>query len=304
MHSKSAVRVSVIVASIALIFAAAGCSTQGIFSRSASAPKYQGPTYALLVSVVGNTPPTAQQWQMLQSRFAAQLAARGAILINDHTIADYVIRVDFLPDPLDPARGTAVIAQVSANPVKGSTIASTAYAAASPYANAWAATNRYDNSAYGYDYWNSYSGYTGNVVSAPPARNTPPATTPPVVTPPTHHHPPTSVDCPPDRVYTPPPPGFAWTPPHRAQPYEGGSSYRSSGYSSSGSSSSYSSSSSSYSSDSSYSSSSSSSSSMGPVSSAPSASTSISFASPASSSSSSSSDSSSSRSTGTNTQTY
>lgn len=309
----------------ALSVLSAGCSNLST-TQSSWVTQKRTPTFALAVSIVGGAEPSAAQWKALQNRFALSVANRGGVLINDLARADYIIRVDFLPDPLDPNGGTALIDGIRRNvkevAVSPYPTSPASFASANPYS--WGMGYGFGSDYYGYGSYYGYGypygyGYNYGYPYDYPGYSsgggyvaTPPVTKPGTGTPGTPHHPgrphhpgtphppgthPTNPgDCPPGRVYLPPPPGFVWTPPpgHGPRhPRDGGSTTSSSSdYASSRRESSYnsrndSSYSSSYSgnSDSSYSSSRSYDP-VGPSSYTPSSNTSMSFASSSSSSSS------------------
>src|SRR4051812_41037602 len=82
------------------------------------------PAYALAVTVNGGVQPTPLQWAAIQEKFAKEFAAQGWVLVTDLALADYIVRIDFTPDPTDPQNsGHAVVVGVRNNP--RNTIAST-----------------------------------------------------------------------------------------------------------------------------------------------------------------------------------
>ncbi|MEO6245636.1 MAG: hypothetical protein ABIQ12_09375, partial [Opitutaceae bacterium] len=82
-------------------------------------------TYALAVSVRGGLQPTPAQWASLQAKFAKDLAAVGAVLVTDISLADRIIRVEFVPDETDPeGAGRALVLSVRTNPLRSSASAS------------------------------------------------------------------------------------------------------------------------------------------------------------------------------------
>lgn len=195
-----------------LLVATAGCTTAVNASRSAARPVNRPATYALAVAVRGGVEPTPAQWNLLYLKFSQALADRGLLLINDYTRAENIIHVEFLPDPINPHLGTALISSIAANPglyartpSLGFSTANTAYGAYptrgqdSPWgANAFA----YDRS--------DQDGYTGsNSTSTPPTISAPglkPAVPP--STPPHHKHALDPGDCPPGTTPYQRPPGY------------------------------------------------------------------------------------------------
>ncbi|MCX6950707.1 MAG: hypothetical protein NTV51_00740 [Verrucomicrobia bacterium] len=197
-----------------------GCSTIGgnghRSAGGASFPKGT-PTYALAVAVHGGVKPTAAQWNAMYDKFYRVLAARGYLLINDYTIADNIINVDFLPDPLNPDVGTALVSSIVPNTIAYKQTAALARASYSSSTSAYSGygTDPFSNSYYGYDrnstydYASSGSGYT-----TPPSNTGKGTTVPPGTTPPHHHARPTNpVDCPPGTTPYLPPPSYVGIPP-------------------------------------------------------------------------------------------
>lgn len=164
-------------------------------SGPAAAANPRAVTYALAVSVAGGLQPTPAQWASIQATFARVLAAEGLVLVTDLSLADRILRIDFLPDLTDPEnRGQAVIVSVRSNPQRGATAAlSPTLASYSPYpssfgwnGNSWGSYNGFGYDPY-YGYGNSYyDGYSYGSPTLNPRRPVPP----PAVKPPgyAHHH--------------------------------------------------------------------------------------------------------------------
>jgi hypothetical protein len=150
-------------------------------------------TYALSVSIAGGLQPSPAQWASIQATFSRILAAEGLVLVTDLTLADRILRIDFLPDLTDPEnRGQAVIVSVRSNPLRGgaSTPAPT-LVAFSPYPSSFGWNGYYWGSYYGfgydpfYGYGNSYyDGFSYGSPTLNPRRPVPP----PVVHPPGYVH--------------------------------------------------------------------------------------------------------------------
>lgn len=192
---------------------------------SATAPR-PAPTYALAVTVDGALQPTAAQWAAIRAVYASGLAAIGAVLVTDLALADYILRIDFKPDPADPEnRGHATLLNVRRNPASPAailaggiayeptprrTVARSTYSSFAGFAGfaggfgapLWSSPWNFGGLYSGnYGYWDAHnSGYTGGgggAVVTPP---------PPTPQPPKHHHRPPGerVDCPPDLAPRPP----------------------------------------------------------------------------------------------------
>lgn len=178
------------IALILLLALGAGCATTRSTARSAR-PR----SFVLSVTVHGSLQPTPQQWAMIQARFSRALAARGWVLVNDVSLADHILRVDFTPDPEAPEdRGRATILAIRRNPL--STVARQG-------------TGPYSTGGYGYAssfssmmssnfYSHNYYGYGGFYDDGYSSTYTPVIFTPAPATPPYRHHPGFRDDCPPD----------------------------------------------------------------------------------------------------------
>jgi hypothetical protein len=202
------------VALLLLLALGAGCATTRSTARTAR-PR----SFVLSVTVHGSLQPTPQQWAMIQARFSRALAARGWVLVNDVSLADHILRVDFTPDPENPEeRGRATVLAVKRNPL--STVArqgtgpysTGGYSYASSFSSMMS-SNFYSNNYYGYGgfyddgYSNGWSAYTPVIFAPAPT------------TPPYRHHPGFRDDCPPDHPartfvgHTPDPSGDRQRPP-------------------------------------------------------------------------------------------
>ena len=219
-------RLSASLVAFALLVACSGCTTAANSQRNAAANPNNLPTYALAVAVRGGVEPTAAQWNAMYQKFSRSLAARGMLLINDHAKADNIIYVEFLPDPINPTIGTALISGISPNtgiygrtaPVSNATYASS-YSSSLGYANSSLGRSNYD-----YDDYNRYNGHdtSGSSSTPPPSSGSgakPPA--PPAVPPP-HHRPLNPADCPPGTSPYQPPPSYVGNYPRHQGPREGG----------------------------------------------------------------------------------
>jgi hypothetical protein len=218
MKSQNSTRFSVWFFAIVTAVLMGGCATTTRFVPGYGHLPKSAPTYALAVAVHGGVEPTAAQWNAMYARFSQALAARGMLLINDHTRAEHIINLDFLPDPISPTRGTAMITSIVANPVFGKTAAIARTSSATSFASSrsgsydpyWQSTYGYDRYNYSgsyYDYANTSYGYTTPTPSPAP-------TTPTPATPPAHHRPPHPADCPPGSPPYRPPPSFVGHHPH------------------------------------------------------------------------------------------
>jgi hypothetical protein len=184
------------------------------------------PTYALAVTVDGALQPTAAQWAAIRAEYARSLAAIGAVLVTDLALADYILRIDFKPDPADPEnRGHATLLNVRRNPASSAailaggiayeptprrTVARSAYSSFAGFAGfaggfgsaVWPSPWNFGGLYSGnYGYWDARnSGYTGGGGGAVVTPS------PPTPQPPKHHHRPPGerVDCPPDLAPRPP----------------------------------------------------------------------------------------------------
>jgi hypothetical protein len=135
---------------------------------------------------------------MIQARFSRVLAAKGWVLVNDVSLADHILRVDFTPDPEAPeASGHATVLSVRRNPRSMVARRGTgpysngAFSYSSNFSSGWMSSGFYSNSYYGYGgvYDDGYFGGSGSY--------TPVIFTPTPKTPPLRHHPGFRDDCPP-----------------------------------------------------------------------------------------------------------
>jgi uncharacterized membrane protein YgcG len=96
-----------------LMLFGAGCA-----SRTRRVPENTY-TVALALTIEGGAQPTAAQWLAVKKPVARALADRGWLLIDDLSTAHHVIRVHFIPDPLDPERiGQATVVSMQPNPTR------------------------------------------------------------------------------------------------------------------------------------------------------------------------------------------
>ena len=212
MKSKLSAFLFASVLSGALLIGGTGCTTSANASRHAALPPHRMPTYALAVAVRGGVEPTPAQWNAMYLKFSQALYDRGLLLINDYTKAENIINVEFLPDPINPHLGTALISSIVPNPGRDARTPSLGSSASSPTYVSYAARG-YDPlwgaHSYAYDRYNNYD-YTGSSYhSTPPTTANPgPKPTVPPVTPPHPKHPLDPNDCPPGSTPYQRPPGY------------------------------------------------------------------------------------------------
>ena len=173
----------------------------------AAAPGSGGPrAFALAVTVQGGLQPTPLQWAAVQAKFADEFSWRDWILVTDLALADYIVRVDFTPDPADPEnKGQAVVVAIRDNPraVLGT------LTTLSPYPTSFGYTGTFQNALWSpsfssaYYGWNDsfYDGYSYSSPTLNPVK--PPATTPPIHNPP-YRHPHSRPGNPDQTAYCPP----------------------------------------------------------------------------------------------------
>jgi len=219
MKSKLSAFIFASVLTGALLVGGTGCTTSANASRNAAAPTLRMPTYALAVAVRGGVEPTPAQWNAMYLKFSQALSDRGLRLINDYTKAENIINVEFLPDPLNPHLGTALISSVVPNPglyarppSPGRSTVDASYASYTSrgYDPIWG------SNSYGYDRSNHYE-YTGSNYSSPPPPTANPGPKPPVppVPPPHPKHPADPNDCPPGTTPYQRPPSYVGHDPNR-----------------------------------------------------------------------------------------
>ena len=170
---KRSLLASIVVLSVALL--TNGCAS---LQKKTQVPRPRA--FALAVTVNGMLQPTPQQWALIQSKFSAALAARGWVLVNDISLADHILRVDFTPNPSDPeSSGRATILGVRRNPysvvaTRGTSPYPVGYGFAHSYGSNWPYSNFYSGNYYGYGsiynegYWSMPSTFTPVVHTAPP----------------------------------------------------------------------------------------------------------------------------------------
>jgi hypothetical protein len=163
--------------------------------------------FALAVTVNGSLQPTPMQWSVVQAKFADEFATRGWVLVTDLALADYIVRVDFTPDPTDPENnGHAVVVGVRDNPRK-LLAGMTTISPVSRYPTSFGYSGTFQNALWSPGYSSLYSGwgdayYDGYSYSSPTLN---PVKPPVVVTQPPnrpyrhHHQPGDPAYCPPER---------------------------------------------------------------------------------------------------------
>ena len=209
MKSKLSVFLFASVLSGALLIGGTGCTTSANASRNAASPTQRMPTYALAVAVRGGVEPTPAQWNAMYLKFSQALYDRGLLLINDYTKAETIINVEFLPDPINPHLGTALISSIVPNPGLYARTPSLGSSAISPTYAARGYDPLGGANSYAYDRYNHYD-YTGSSDSSTPptTANPGPKPTVPPVTPPHHKHPADPNDCPPGTTPYQRPPSY------------------------------------------------------------------------------------------------
>lgn len=144
---------------VALTLGSAGC-VQTSAPRRPVVEVTRPATYALSISVTGGLPPSPGQWAAIQATFARLLAREGITLVSDLSLADRILRIEFVPDLLDPEnRGKAEIVSIRSNPLYGTPATSTPLLSSYggfPYAFGW--NSFYWASRYGFGY-DSYYGF-------------------------------------------------------------------------------------------------------------------------------------------------
>jgi hypothetical protein len=188
---------------VALLFVA-GCANTAHQPYAASA--YKPKTFALAVTVQGALQPTPLQYAAVQEKFVDEFWAQGWVLVTDLNLADYIVRVDFTPDPADPENsGKTAVVGVRDNPRK-LLAGLTTVAPVTRYPTGFSYSSAFQPSLWGSGFAGGYGGYYGWGDSAydgysysSPTLN---PITPPVVTPKPpyrHHQPGQPDDCPPSR---------------------------------------------------------------------------------------------------------
>lgn len=191
---------------LALIIAfTAGCShtaRQSATERHVSRPK----AFALAVTVKGGLQPTPMQWAAIQAQFVDEFAWRGWVLVTNLALADYIVRVDFTPDPADPENnGRAQIVAIRESPrhilgpLNTLTAYPTSFVSTGTFRSALSSTFAASFASPSYFGW-SHSLYHGFSYSSPTLTTAAPPAEPPAPKPPYRHPPrdPARVDdCPP-----------------------------------------------------------------------------------------------------------
>ncbi len=239
MKNKFPVRAYLPLGALALstLLGVTGCQTSrsSVVSNAAAVTVPAGmTTCALAVAVRGGFEPTPAQWNALYDKFSTELAARGLFLITDYRRADKIINIDFLPDPINPNSGTALISSIVPNKALSDPTAFPSYASYTPSAfnPLWSAFGAYGSSYDPYSNSRYDSGYYSSPVVTPPATTPKPGTPPPTTVP---HKPFDPKDCPPGESPYRPPPSFVGNQPHHrggeryTPPASTGPSYRTDG---------------------------------------------------------------------------
>lgn len=161
---------------------------------------------ALSVTVDGVLQPTPAQFAAIQAQAVRQFGAMGYVIVTDLSLAEQILRINFVPNPNDPENsGRATVLGFRNNPHYASAPSNIAR----PYPASYGFAGMFGNSSYGYGAFNHYGygyfgygssyydGYSYSSTTLNPV--TPPATRP---THPPHRHDPAY--CPPDtpRVQT------------------------------------------------------------------------------------------------------
>lgn len=194
---------------VVIVALVAGCANSARQPYLA-ATMQRSKSFALAVTVNGGLQPTPMQWAAIQAKFADEFAWRGWILVTDLSLADYIVRVDFTPDAIDPENtGTVAVLGIRNNPRNVLASMTTVsryptgygygYGYAGGFQNAlWAPgfSSMYYGWGDSYDNGYSYSSPTLNPVKPPPAvvKTHPPYR---------HQNPDGTPYCPPDRTDRP-----------------------------------------------------------------------------------------------------
>lgn len=165
--------------------------------------------FALAVTVNGGLQPTPLQWAAIREKCVREFSRRGWVLVTDLALADYIVRVDFTPNPTDPENsGHAVVLGVRDNPRKLLASLTTL----SPYPTSFGYTGSFRTALWQpsfsthYYGWSEayYDGYSYDSPTLNPVRPPTVVTTPPTRPYHRHHYQPDNPDyCPPDQVTQP-----------------------------------------------------------------------------------------------------
>jgi hypothetical protein len=184
--------------------------------RPGPAYTYRARTIALAITVDGVLQPTPQQYAVIQAQAVKEFGALGYTIVTDLTLAEQILRVNFIPNANDPENsGRATVLGFRSNPYYASArnTATTGYPTSFGYAGSFSNTNWSQLNSFGYGYYgynNSYyDGYTYSSPTLNPVRPTVPVVTTKHVHPPYRHD---SARCPPEHHRVPPaPPTIAST---------------------------------------------------------------------------------------------
>lgn len=189
-----------------LLVLAVGMLASGCMNTRPSARTYRSTprAIALSVTVEGVLQPTPAQFAAIQAQAVRQFGAMGYVIVTDLSLAEQILRINFVPNPNDPENsGRATVLGFRNNPYYASAPSNIAR----PYPASYGFAGMFGNSGYGafnhygYGYFgygsSYYDGYSYSSTTLNPV--TPPATRP---THPPHRHDPGY--CPPDtpRVQT------------------------------------------------------------------------------------------------------
>jgi len=155
---------------------------------------------ALSVTVDGVLQPTPAQFAVIQAQAVRQFGAMGYVIVTDLSLAEQILRINFVPNPNDPENsGRATVLGFRSNPYYASAPSNIArpYPASfgfagmfGNYGHSYGAFNQYGYGYFGYGS-SYYDGYSYSSTTLNPV--TPPSTKP---THPPHRHDPAY--CPPD----------------------------------------------------------------------------------------------------------
>lgn len=147
---------------LGVVLGASGCAQMG-----RQRALHHTRTYAIAVSLPDGTQLTPEQWAFVKNTFEQSLAAQGGVLVADITDAERILRVEFVPDALDPTSGQATVLSVRTNPLY-------AYAATRPAYSSLAFHGGISSHSSLFRYYDSYYGHYYDYVPA--------AYSPPIVT--------------------------------------------------------------------------------------------------------------------------
>jgi hypothetical protein len=162
-----------------------GCAQQPILGGSHVPASRPAKTFALAVTLPDGSQPTPAQWAAVKTAFEQQLAAAGATLTDNISLADKIIRVVFTPAEDDPSNGNAMVLSVRDNPAYAFNTSTSLMPVSYASSFGLGYSSAFGPSYYVYYGYNDYySGGSGAIIT-------------PRIEPPTHHRPTQPVDCPP-----------------------------------------------------------------------------------------------------------